>query len=165
MIIGGQAVLIYGEPRLTRDIDLTVGLGPDRLDDLLAVVSEIGLQPLVDAEIFTRQTLVLPCEDHDTLQRVDFILSLSDYERAALQRTRTITIAGAPVRFAAPEDVIIHKLVAGRPRDLEDVAAIAAKTTALDVDYMTRWLRVFEADAQRPLEEELRRLLRRPRDG
>jgi hypothetical protein len=45
------------------------------------------------------------------------------------------------------------------------VAAIAAKTTALDVDYMTRWLRVFEADAQRPLEEELRRLLRRPRDG
>ncbi len=27
MIIGGQAVLIYGEPRLTRDIDITLGIG------------------------------------------------------------------------------------------------------------------------------------------
>jgi hypothetical protein len=26
MVIGGQAVLIYGEPRLTRDIDITVGV-------------------------------------------------------------------------------------------------------------------------------------------
>lgn len=25
MIIGGQAVLIYGEPRLTKDIDITLG--------------------------------------------------------------------------------------------------------------------------------------------
>jgi hypothetical protein len=27
MIIGGQAVLLYGEPRLTRDIDITLGVG------------------------------------------------------------------------------------------------------------------------------------------
>ncbi|MDI3467220.1 MAG: hypothetical protein OJF50_006041 [Nitrospira sp.] len=26
MIIGGQAVLLYGEPRLTRDIDVTLGI-------------------------------------------------------------------------------------------------------------------------------------------
>ena len=55
MIIGGQAVLIYGEPRLTKDIDVTVALGPDRLDDLRAVVSELGLRPLVDPETFTRE--------------------------------------------------------------------------------------------------------------
>ncbi len=28
MIIGGQAVLLYGEPRLTRDVDVTVSLTP-----------------------------------------------------------------------------------------------------------------------------------------
>ncbi len=43
MIIGGQAVLLYGEPRLTRDIDVTLGSGPDRLEDLLGAVSELGL--------------------------------------------------------------------------------------------------------------------------
>ncbi|NVL90146.1 MAG: hypothetical protein HWN69_04000 [Desulfobacterales bacterium] len=25
MVIGGQAVLLYGEPRLTKDIDITLG--------------------------------------------------------------------------------------------------------------------------------------------
>ena len=27
MVIGGQAVLLYGEPRVTRDIDITLGVG------------------------------------------------------------------------------------------------------------------------------------------
>jgi hypothetical protein len=37
MIIGGQAVLLYGEPRLTKDIDITLGVNVDRLKDLLDV--------------------------------------------------------------------------------------------------------------------------------
>jgi hypothetical protein len=32
MLIGGQAVLVHGEPRLTRDIDITLGVGPEGLD-------------------------------------------------------------------------------------------------------------------------------------
>jgi len=32
MVIGGQAVLIHGEPRLTRDIDITLGAGPDQVE-------------------------------------------------------------------------------------------------------------------------------------
>ena len=35
MIIGGQAVLLYGEPRLTRDIDVTLGVNTDHLDQAL----------------------------------------------------------------------------------------------------------------------------------
>jgi len=35
LIVGGQAVLVHGEPRLTRDIDVTLGVDVDRLDDLL----------------------------------------------------------------------------------------------------------------------------------
>ncbi len=33
MICGGQAVLLYGEPRLIRDID--IALGVDHLDEIL----------------------------------------------------------------------------------------------------------------------------------
>jgi len=32
MIIGGQAVLLYGEPRLTRDIDVALGIDVDKLN-------------------------------------------------------------------------------------------------------------------------------------
>ncbi|HBF42977.1 MAG TPA: hypothetical protein DDW42_04985 [Desulfobacteraceae bacterium] len=31
MVIGGQAVLIYGEPRMTKDIDITLGVGIEEL--------------------------------------------------------------------------------------------------------------------------------------
>ena len=63
MVIGGQAVLLYGEPRLTRDIDLTLGVGPERLDDVLAVVNRLELRPLVEPVPFVAETLVLPCEE------------------------------------------------------------------------------------------------------
>jgi hypothetical protein len=35
MVIGGQAVLLYGEPRLTRDIVITLGIGIDDLEKLI----------------------------------------------------------------------------------------------------------------------------------
>ena len=30
MVIGGQAVLVHGQPRLTQDIDITLGVEPAR---------------------------------------------------------------------------------------------------------------------------------------
>lgn len=64
MIIGGQAVLLYGEPRLTKVIDITVGIGLDRLSDIRTAAMVAGLEPLVDPETFTRETLVLPIKKH-----------------------------------------------------------------------------------------------------
>ncbi len=43
MVIGGQAVLLYGEPRLTKDIDVPIGAHLDRLPDVLALVQSIDL--------------------------------------------------------------------------------------------------------------------------
>ena len=60
MIIGGQAVLLYGEPRLTRDIDITLGVNTDRLPDLLGIIQNISFRPLTeDTESFVQQTMVL----------------------------------------------------------------------------------------------------------
>jgi len=62
MIIGGQAMLLYGEPRLTRDVDVTVGLTPEDLERIiLAAVEQIDLHPLVpDVKSFVQRTWVLP---------------------------------------------------------------------------------------------------------
>ncbi|MBU4289246.1 MAG: nucleotidyltransferase, partial [Proteobacteria bacterium] len=118
MIIGGQAVLLYGEPRLTRDIDITLGVNVDRLDDLLAVVQELTLKPLPkDLKSFVRQTMVLPALDETTGIRVDFIFSFTPYETEAINRSKKIKILNQEVNFASPEDLIIHKIFAGRPRD------------------------------------------------
>jgi predicted nucleotidyltransferase len=89
------------------------------------------------------RTLVLPCSEPSSGIRIDLIFSLSPYERQAIARARTVDVGGAPVRYAAVEDLVIHKLVAGRPRDLEDVRSVLRKQPSLDQAYVRRWLSEF----------------------
>lgn len=146
MIIGGQAVLLYGEPRLTRDIDITLGVDTSYIDELLAVIQELSLKPIPeDIKSFVMQTMVLPALDEATGIRVDFIFSFTPYETEAIKRAKKIEILSQEVYFASPEDVIIHKIFAGRPRDLEDVRTIILKNPGIDVEYIRGWLREFDA--------------------
>jgi hypothetical protein len=55
MVIGGQAVLLHGEPRLTKGIDLTLAAGLPDLDRVLRAARDAGLEPLVDPHEFTRR--------------------------------------------------------------------------------------------------------------
>ena len=150
MIIGGQAVLLYGEPRLTRDIDITLGVNADYIDELLVVIRELSLKPIPeDIESFVRQTMVLPAFDETTGIRVDFIFSFTPYEIEAIKRARRIKILEQEVCFASPEDVIIHKIFAGRPRDIEDVRTIILKNPGIDIQYIKSWLREFDASSDK----------------
>ena len=159
MVIGGQAVQLYGEPRMTRDIDLTLGLGSEGLDRVVAVCGRCGLKPLPAAPAqFVRETMVLPAFDERTGIRVDFVFSATEYERQAISRSRPVELGGVSVRFAAVEDVVIHKLVAGRPRDLEDARGIVAKNPGLDRGYVERWLAAFNRALDRDLSSAFRRL-------
>jgi len=145
MIIGGQAVLLYGEPRLTRDIDITLGVNIDQLESLLTVARELSLRILPeDAAAFVRQTMVLPALDEPTGIRVDFIFSFTPYESEAIRRANRIKILDQEVSFAAVEDLIIHKIFAGRPRDIEDVRTMILRNSSMDVPYIEKWLMAFD---------------------
>lgn len=145
MIIGGQAVLLYGEPRLTKDIDVTIGLGTDGLAEILKACKELGLTSLVpDIPGFVRETMVLPMLDKQYSIRIDFIFSSSGYERMAIQNAKNVLLDGTEVRFASIEDVIIHKIFAHRPKDLEDIRNIMFKNASIDFDYVERWLAEFD---------------------
>ena len=142
MVIGGQAVLLHGEPRLTRDIDITLGAGPARVGEVLDIVRSWGGRVLIDNAVdFVQKTMVLPCLEPESGLRVDFIFSFTPYEREALQRAIRVNLNGTDVRFACVEDLIIHKIFAGRPRDLEDVRGILLKNKNLDLTYLRHWLK------------------------
>ncbi len=144
MIIGGQAVLFYGEPRLTKDIDITLGLGVEKLPLIKDAVRALGLRVDVeDVENFVQETMVLPTSDEKGL-RVDFLFSITPFERAAIERAREVKFDEVPVRFASLEDLIIHKMVAGRPRDIEDVRSILSKNPDHDRSYIQSWLSDFD---------------------
>lgn len=145
MIIGGQAVLRYGEPRLTNDIDITLGVNIDCLDQLLNVAKKLSLKPLPeDIDSFVNETMVLPTLDEQTGIRVDFIFSYTPFEASAIDRAEMVTVLGQKVAFATVEDLIIHKIFAGRPRDVEDVKAVLLKNPDIDLTYIRRWLKEFD---------------------
>jgi predicted nucleotidyltransferase len=145
MLIGGQAVLLHGRPRFTEDVDVTLDAGPDRLPIVQEACAALGLAPLAeDPETFARRTFVLPVRHPASRIRVDFIFSTTPYEAQAVARATRVPLAGARVPFATAEDLLIHKLFAGRPRDLEDAEGIVRRRGAeLDWTYLERWVGEF----------------------
>lgn len=145
MIIGGQAVLLYGEPRLTRDIDITLGINIDRVDEIVEITKGLSLRVIPsDIKSFVSQTMVLPALDDNTGIRVDFIFSFTPYEAEAIKRAKKVRILNQEVSFASVEDLIIHKIFAGRHRDLEDVRVIMIKNPEVDVQYIKKSLKEFD---------------------
>jgi len=145
MIIGGQAVLLYGTPRLTRDIDMTLGVDTDKFPLIENICRRLGLKILPENPgDFARETKVLPAEEPKLRIRVDFIFSFTSYEAQAIERAKKVLMNDYPVKFASCEDVIIHKLIAGRVIDEEDVKNILIKNRdSIDLEYIRKWLSEF----------------------
>lgn len=162
MIIGGQAVLIYGEPRLTRDIDITVGTTPERYEDIEKITKDLNLKIIPEKPFdFVKKTMVLPAIDEESGIRIDFIFSFSEYEKTALKRVNKIKIDDTEVCYASVEDVIIHKIISGRERDIEDVKSILFKNKKFDEKYILKWLLEFEKILNEKLVERFKKIKRR----
>lgn len=161
MIIGGQAVLVYGEPRLTKDVDITLGIGIEGLDKIKDIVETLAFKSLVKKiREFVKKTMVFPVLDEESGIRVDFIFSFSPYEKQAIKRAVGIKIGRTEVKFATLEDVVIHKIVAGRARDIEDVKSILLKNPNYDVLYIEKWLGEFDKSLNENYGEKFKILVR-----
>ncbi len=162
MVMGGQAVLIYGEPRLTRDIDITLGMSIDKLNMALKTINQLGFKALVEnVSQFVRETMVLPVIDENSGVRIDLIFSFSPFERQAVQRAKSVKIGNTDVKFVTLEDLVIHKLFAGRARDLDDVFAVLLKNPNYDEDYILKWLKEFDLISVRNLHEIFQKIKRK----
>lgn len=161
MIIGGQAVLLYGEPRLTKSVDITLGIGINGLGRVITAAKRLKLKILVSgAEEFVSETMVLPTIDEKSASRVDFIFSSSAYERTAIKRAVSVRIGKTPVRFASLEDLVIHKIISGRARDFEDIKSVLLKNPRHNVRYISTWLRKFDAALEENFSQSFRKILK-----
>lgn len=74
---------------------------------------------------------------------IDISLGVLPFEEEMVERGRVRTFANLSVRLPTPEDLIIMKAVAHRPKDMEDIRTIAAKYPDLDVKRIKEWVRAF----------------------
>lgn len=145
MIIGGQAVILYGEPRLTKDIDITIGVDSSKANVIIKLLEELNLKILVNNPLeFIKKTMVIPAIDEQSGIRIDIIFSFSEYEKEAINRVKKVEIDGNFINYISIEDLIIHKIISGRARDLEDIKNIMLKNKSIDEKYIEYWLKEFE---------------------
>lgn len=125
--IGGLAVLRWGEPRQTRDIDLTLltGFGEEErfIDPLLSRFPT----RLDDARNFALDNRVLLLATDDGVG-IDIALGALPFEERAVARATDWALPDDLVlRTCSAEDLIVYKAFAGRPQDWVDVEMVAVR--------------------------------------
>ena len=118
MVVGGFAAILYGEPRLTIDVDIVVDMKPEHIKPLVAAfpvpdyyVSEEGIRDSLQRSY--PFNIIQPA----TGAKVDLVpLPRDPFTRSAFQRRQRLEYdeAGRSATFITPEDIIVAKLIAHR---------------------------------------------------
>ncbi|MBK8256761.1 MAG: hypothetical protein IPK82_29330 [Polyangiaceae bacterium] len=125
-LFGAQAAILYGAARLTADVDVTVQLGDRSVNALVDALGRHGFLLRVDDPDFIAQTRVLPVAHSPSGIPADIVLAGPGMEEVFLARAKVFEMDGVAVPVACAEDIVVMKLLSGRPKDLDDVVAILA---------------------------------------
>ncbi|MBI4367174.1 MAG: nucleotidyltransferase [Deltaproteobacteria bacterium] len=145
MVIGGIAVAVWGEPRLTRDADLKILLSREEAQRLIKILTP-DFRFLADAPETTLQQFGFIFIKDATGVRLDLLLAETSFDAQAIERRRAVEVEPkASILVTSPEDLIVYKMISTRPRDHEDIiGVIRRQNNALDDAYILNWLLQFE---------------------
>ncbi|MCZ7531154.1 MAG: hypothetical protein M5U31_12935 [Acidimicrobiia bacterium] len=123
---GGALALAFctAEPRATRDVDVNVFVGTERLDDVLGALPEgVSVTETNRADLLRDAQARLWWDDTP----VDLFLSNHPYHDHAEANRRSVPFAGvAELPVLACADLAVFKSFFARPKDAVDLATMAA---------------------------------------
>lgn len=164
VIIGGMALGLLAEARMTVDVD-AVMMSEDRdVQDIVREAQSRGFASRSrDPVAFARTTRVLPLVHTATGAGVDLSLGALPFEEEMIGRARHVSVAGTNVAIPTPEDFIILKAIAHRPQDFADIRTIVETYPDLDRKRIERWVRDFADTLEMPeLWDDIVPLLKAP---
>ncbi len=147
VIVGGVAASLLGTPRYTVDLDALLLMTSDDIPKILELASQQGILPRIpDAINFATKNRVLLLRHSNSGTDIDLIMGMLPFEIEMIERSKLFEIGSIRLRLPTPEDLIIMKSVAHRPKDLADIQAIAESHPGLDKALIQNWVQQF-ADA------------------
>lgn len=147
VLLGGYAVVTWGVPRATFDVDVLVLAGEPELLHCLQALEQHGFgvdpiyktgwrdrvrdMPLVKAQVF---------RDGRSISS-DMFPVTTPLQRSAFSRAQSIMVpgVGVEVRVISAADLILFKLIADRPKDRIDVQNVLTVQGIPDADYLREW--------------------------
>jgi hypothetical protein len=150
--VGARVLSVWGQPRDTDDVDFLVLLGARDFGYLIARLVEAGMWNTRYREGYTRLIFRgIP---------IDFLRPRDPHDSQLFRRRVRRYLEGAEYWIVGPEDFVLQKLKAGRPRDLQDARSVIARCGAgLDRTYLRGWARALT------IEERLEDVFRPARNG
>jgi hypothetical protein len=123
LIVGGFAVMKYGEPRYTKDLDVWVNNSPENSARVVAALRKFGApveHDQITAETFTNKQIVYQIGIAPI--RIDILTELTGLAfHQAWKRRVSSTFFGVPVNFISLDDLIANKQALGRNSDANDL--------------------------------------------
>ena len=127
VVIGGIAAIRFrAVPRMTTDIDFLIRSHVEGIEEAFRAA---GFEVRALQNAADQPYLYLIRGGGDV--RIDVLVADTEYQTEAFDR--------AVDGFLTPEDVIVHKLIAWRGRDQDDIRSILDAGHALDESYIRRW--------------------------
>ncbi len=146
LITGGYAVSVWGRARATFDIDIVIHLVEAKIKSVHGALRKLSKAGYIDEEVMTdavRQRGEFNYIYPDLGIKVDFFVKDDSTSRLELERVVSFDVAGYPVNFISPEDLILSKLrwhqQGESTRQLEDVASVIVRQKKLDWKYLKKW--------------------------
>jgi hypothetical protein len=146
-VMGGVALSAWKHPRATQDVDLLIGLEDKDHDFILQKLAAARFRVKRQPPILTLgrlrivQLLYEPPGTFLDLQ-IDLLLADCEYQKEALGRRILVHLPDLdiPIAVLSCEDLILHKVLAGRIVDRADAAKLLrVNRVSLDVDYLRHW--------------------------
>ena len=151
VILGGVATGFHGKPRFTVDVGAMVLASVNDIPQLLLFAKEEGIEPRIEnVDGFARKNRVLLLRHTSSKVNIDISLGVLPFEEEAVERSVIHNLGTLSIRLPTPEDLIIMKAIAHRPKDLEDIRTIAEKYQTLDVERIQQWVSAFAEILEQP---------------
>lgn len=141
--IGGIAVSLLAHPRATQDIDAVIWLDEGRWEAFIRTGEEHGFKARIsDALEFAARSRVFLFRHHKSGVSVDISCGALPFEREMIERAMTLKISETRIKVPTPEDLIITKAVAQRPKDMIDIESLLSTVKGLARTYQALDARV-----------------------
>jgi hypothetical protein len=140
LVVGGVAVVLHGLPRFTADLDLVIALDEANTRAAMSALEALGYRPRAPVPaaqfadpiarrawiddkgltVFSLWSPVHPATEIDVFVEEPFPFD------AAYVRALRVDLGTVETTVASLADLIALKRLAGRPKDLADIAALEA---------------------------------------
>ena len=145
MVLGGLAVRLHAIPRPTYDIDLLIAIRAEDVGHFATAAAEAGfvvpeehVRGFVD-RLAGLSKFAMGVPVGDRVVSADLFILGSEYQRVAFARRVSVPGDGGSEWAVSVEDLLLHKLLAFRPRDQADIADLLLVVGPLDHAYLRRW--------------------------